>query len=269
MEPIIEQIGYAAATFMGLALGLLGGGGSILTVPILVYSFGIPASLATSYSLFIVGVTSLLASIRYFKEKLIDIKIALLFSFPSIIGVFLARQFLLPSLPDQLNLIVIQISKDSFILISFALLISIISIFMFKSTDNEAEIGLENRENNQLCYKTIIIDGLLVGGLTGFVGAGGGFMIVPALTLFAKIPLRSAIATSLLIISAKSLSGFAFDLNLDYAIDWKFLLSFLSFTLFGTLIGASLNKRLKVSVLRKAFALLVFIIGIVILIKEI
>jgi uncharacterized membrane protein YfcA len=266
----MELFGYFLSLIMGLILGLLGGGGSILTVPILVYCFNIPATLATGYSLFIVGITSLVAALRYKKDQLLDIKVAIFFSIPSIIGVLFSRLFILPIIPEYLQITRYLISKDQLVLFVFGLLIIVISFFMFRSKDEETK-GLKEEDNVRVTYPYLLIgiEGLLVGIVTGFVGAGGGFMIVPALTLLAKIPLRKAIATSLLIISSKSIIGFLGDIMGGISYSYSFIFSILLITLLGTAIGTQLNKYFSVSKLRKGFAYFVLIMGIFILIKEI
>ena len=125
----MELFGYFLSLIMGLILGLLGGGGSILTVPILVYCFNVPATLATGYSLFIVGITSLFAALRYKKDQLLDIKVAILFSIPSIIGVLFSRLFILPIIPEYLQITRYLIAKDQLVLFVFALLIIVIAFF--------------------------------------------------------------------------------------------------------------------------------------------
>lgn len=253
---------------MGLILGLLGGGGSILAVPILVYFFNVPATLATGYSLFIVGITSLVAALRYKKDKLLDIKIAILFSIPSIMGVLLSRLIILPAIPEYLHITRYSITKDQLVLFVFALLIIVISFFMFRSRDEEKNGLKEVNERVIYPYLLIGIEGLLVGVVTGFVGAGGGFMIVPALTLLAKIPLRKAIATSLLIISSKSIFGFFADIMGGISYNYSLIFSILLITLLGTAIGTHLNKYFSATKLRKAFSYFVLIMGVFILIKE-
>ena len=268
----MEILAYFLCLIMGLILGLLGGGGSILTVPILVYFLDIPASLATGYSLFIVGTTSLIAALRYHQERLLDYKTATVFAIPSILGVLLARIYILPQVPAEIQIFHRSLSKDQLILLIFALMVLLISFFMFKSKNEKKTETQEksNKENDtRLNYFLISIEGLCVGVATGFVGAGGGFMIVPALVLLAKIPLRKAIATSLLIISAKSLIGFAGDWWAGIHYNYTFLASILSLTLLGSLLGTFINQKIAAHQLRKAFAVFVLIMGLFIFAKEI
>ena len=254
--------GYILALGMGGVLGLLGGGGSILSVPILVYIFKIPAALATSYSLFVVGTTSAIAAIRY--RKMLNLKIAALFAIPSTIGVILSRRYVLAPMPDQINISSWVFSKDDVVMLVFGILVVVISFFMLRAKDDGYEVKVKTPTLRAMGL--IILEGLVIGGLTGFVGAGGGFMIVPALTLLVGISMREAISTSLLIIAIKSLAGFFGDIHLAISINWWFLLGFTSMTIIGAFIGVKLNKNISTMVLRRAFAYLVLIVGIHILI---
>jgi len=263
----MESIGYLLAVLMGLVLGLLGGGGSILTVPILVYFFGVSATVATGYSLLVVGVTSAIGAIRYYKDELIDFKVSILFAIPSMIGVLVARKYLLPSVPDRVSLSILSVSKDQVIMLAFAILVLVISIFMLKAKERDEECVL-TRTPQKRNLPLIGVEGFVVGLLTGFVGAGGGFMIVPALILLAKVPLRIAIASSLVIISLKSLSGFLGDLSEGMSFDWMFLMTFIGFTMAGVLMGTLVNQKMPVTLLRKGFAYFVFLMGVLIVLKE-
>jgi uncharacterized protein len=263
----METLGYFLAVVMGMVLGLLGGGGSILTVPILVYFFGLPAAIATGYSLLVVGITSLVGSVKYYRERLIDFRIALLFAIPSMIGVLVSRKYLLPVLPDNMSVFSLGVTKDQVIMLFFAVLVLVISVFMFKAKEEDANKDSQASISKNKLY-WIALEGFLVGVITGFVGAGGGFMIVPALMLLANVPLRKAIATSLVIISLKSLAGFVGDLSEGSQFDWYFLSVFVSITMIGVLLGTVLNKKMPVLVLRKGFAYFVFGMGLLIVVKE-
>lgn len=256
------MIGFVLAMGMGMVLGLLGGGGSILTVPILVYLFKVPAALATGYSLFVVGVTSAIAAFRYRRQ--LNWRVGALFAVPSTIGVILSRRYVLQPMPDQLSLGTMVVSKDDLIMIIFGVLVVLISLFMLKAKEEDHVAELKKQTLTSMVL--ITMEGFAVGGITGFVGAGGGFMIVPALTLLVGISMREAIATSLLIISIKSLIGFLGDIQLSIAMDGWFLMGFTMVTIIGSVIGVQLNQKVSITWLRKAFAYLVFIVGINILI---
>lgn len=261
-----EIFGYLAAIFVGLVLGMIGAGGSILTVPILVYLMGVNPVLATVYSLFIVGTTTLIGSLSFIKKGLVDIKASLAFAIPSLISIFITRKFILPALPD---IIIdsgdIVISKDIFVLMLFAVIMLFSSVSMIFSNVKEKEDGKSMTGKETIL---MIIYGTAVGLITGMVGAGGGFLIVPALVFIAKMSVKSAIGTSLLIIAANSLSGFIGDLTGDYIIDWKLLLIFLGFAIAGILTGSRLTKFVSGDSLKKAFGVIVLVMGIYIILKE-
>jgi uncharacterized membrane protein YfcA len=202
----MEFVGYLASIVIGISLGLIGGGGSILTVPVLVYLFRIDAVLATSYSLFIVGTTSVIGSVTYFKKGLVSIKTAIVFGIPSILAVFLTRAFLVPAIPLEVFQVgSLLITKSILLMLLFAVLMIFASYSMIKKENiKEEKIGQPQVFN----YPMILLEGMVVGVLTGLVGAGGGFLIIPALVVLSKLPMKEAIGTSLVIIAAKSLIGF-------------------------------------------------------------
>lgn len=258
----MEVLAYISAVFIGIVLGLLGGGGSILTVPILVYLLAIPAYEATAYSLFIVGVTSLTGSINYMRQKLVDFKIALLFSIPSFIGVLLTRKLLLPNLPDLLfTLGDFEVSKNLAIMILFSFLMLMASYSMIKKNN------IDNKEKAQNKYR-LIIKFFLVGVLLGLVGAGGGFLIIPSLIFFAKLDMKTAVGTSLLIISVNTLIGFLGDLTTSIVFDWTLLFSFTILALIGIYIGITISKFIDNKKLKPIFGWFVLIMGIYIISKE-
>jgi uncharacterized membrane protein YfcA len=217
----MEILGYLAAILIGISLGMIGGGGSILTVPALVYLMGTTPVDATAYSLFIVGATALVGAFQKYRDGLIHIKAAIFFGIPSIIAVFLTRAFVMPAIPEVIGTFAgFTISKDLFIMMVFALLMVIASITMIRGSKNgtASDVNVIHSFNLPL----IFLEGALVGMLTGFVGAGGGFLIIPALVMLAKLPMKTAIGTSLLIIAAKSLIGFTGDI-VHLKIDWMLL----------------------------------------------
>lgn len=262
----MDIAGYTFSLIMGVILGLLGGGGSILTVPIMVYAFGVPALIATSYSLMIVGVSSLIGVYRYAKQGLIRYKLAGLFLVPSILGVLISRLFLLPSLPETLHLLTYSISQDRFILLFFAFLCLVIAFFMFRSRDVGRQEALNSIKTPS--FFIVGLEGLFVGMVTGFVGAGGGFMIVPALCLLCHLSIKEAIASSLFIISLKSLIGFLGDLSIGMMIEWILLSKIVILTLIGVFIGTLLNQRLNATKLRQSFAYFIILMAIFMIFKE-
>ncbi|HEX9250744.1 MAG TPA: sulfite exporter TauE/SafE family protein [Ignavibacteriaceae bacterium] len=258
----MEILAYIFAVLIGVVLGLLGGGGSILTVPILVYLLSIPAYEATAYSLFIVGVSSLAGSINYMKQKLVDFKIALLFSVPSFIGVILTRKLLLPNLPDLLfTLDNFEVSKNLVIMVLFSILMIMASISMIKKNNFDKDEKAESKIR-------LIIKFFFVGVLLGMVGAGGGFLIIPSLVIFAKLDMKTAVGTSLLIIAVNTLIGFIGDLTTSMEFNWYLLISFTLLGLIGIFIGIRISKFVDGKKLKPIFGWFVLVMGIYIIVKE-
>ncbi len=262
----MEIAGYIGAILMGLTLGLIGGGGSILTVPILVYLFHVDAVLATAYSLFIVGLTSLVGSVSHMKLGNIHWKTALVFGIPSIVSVFFTRLVIVPHIPNPMfNIGSLVVSKPMGLLILFAIIMILAAYSMIKPAKKKTETD-ENEV--QFNFPLILAEGLIVGIVTGLVGAGGGFLIIPALVLLAKLPMKKAVGTSLMIIAAKSLIGFIGDMKGAEVIDWKFLIVFSSIAIVGILLGSMLSKKIAGEKLKPAFGWFVLIMGIYIILKE-
>lgn len=258
----MEIIGYAASVLIGISLGLIGGGGSILTVPVLVYLFGMDAFLATEYSLFIVGISSLVGSVSYFKKGLVNGKMAVVFGLPSVISIFLTRTYLLPLIPDVLIVVKgFTVTKNIFLLLIFAVLMVLASYKMIRNT-TVAENS--SGEGNMFLAAG---QGTVVGILTGLVGAGGGFMIIPALVNLLKIPMKTAIGTSLAIISLNSLIGFLSSMN-STKIEWDVLMSIAGIAVIGIIIGAQLSKKIDGKKLKPAFGWFILVMGIYIMTKE-
>ena len=258
-------IGFAASIFIGVSLGLIGGGGSILTVPVLVYILGVNPVLATAYSLFVVGSTSLVGAVTYMKKGLVNYKTALVFAIPSFIAVFLTRKFLVPSLPDPLFTVgEAIITKNIGIMVFFALIMLAASYSMITA---KKCVDCDEDEPVVFNFPMIALEGSVVGVITGIVGAGGGFLIIPALVLLAKLPMKMAVGTSLLIIAAKSLIGFLGDLSTQ-TIDWQMLLIFTSLSIVGIFIGSALSKKINEKILKTGFGWFVLVMGIYIITKE-
>ncbi|MDO1448391.1 sulfite exporter TauE/SafE family protein [Rhodocytophaga aerolata] len=260
----LEIIGYAASVMIGLSLGLIGGGGSILTVPVLVYLLGVNPVLATAYSLFVVGATSLVGSFSFMKRKLVDYRTALVFALPSFISVFLTRKYLVPAIPDPVfTLGSFEVTKSIAIMVFFALVMVAASISMIRSKRKEEETSGEIKYN----YPLIGVEGALVGVLTGIVGAGGGFLIIPALVIVARLPMKMAVGTSLLIIAAKSLVGFLGDIS-NQPINWTFMLLFTALSVGGIFIGSYLSTKINSDHLKRGFGWFVLLMGFYIMLKE-
>lgn len=263
----MEIIGYFASALIGVSLGLIGGGGSILTVPVLVYLFGVDPVLATAYSLFIVGSTSLVGAFPKYKEGLVNVKTAVIFGIPAILAVYITRAYLVPLIPDPVFSIGgFVVSKAMLMMGLFAILMVFASYSMIKDKKGGAKED-ETVGPQQFNYPMILAEGAVVGGLTGLVGAGGGFLIIPALVVFSKLPMKQAVGTSLLIIAAKSLIGFTGDLS-QYKMDWSLLGVVTALAIAGIFIGNRLSRNVDGDKLKKAFGWFVLVMGIYILIKE-
>lgn len=265
----MEIAGYIVAVLMGVSLGLMGGGGSILTVPILVYMMGVDAVLATGYSLFIVGLTSLVGGARAFSQKLVDFKAITLFGLPSILSIFIARHFVLPAIPDVLFFIGSRaITKSVFLMLVFAGLMLLSSFFMLRDKQEERADHTTPSDAGGL-YKplSLLIPGLIVGFTTGLLGAGGGFLIVPALVLILHLPIRTAIGTSLLLIAINSIFGFVFSIG-RYHFHWPLLLSFTALAIVGVFIGSRFSQKINARTLKTIFGIFVLMMAIYILLKE-
>ncbi len=260
----LEILGYVAAILVGLSLGLIGSGGSILTVPILVYLLSVEASeTAPAYSLFVVGTASLIgASIKH-KQGFVDLKTAIIFGIPAIISVYATRRFLVPAIPDEIFTIdTITLTKRFLIMGLFASLMILASVSMIKGRKE-----VEQTEPQQFNYPLILIEGAFIGVLTGLVGAGGGFLIIPALVMLSKLPMKKAVGTSLVIIAAKSLIGFMGDLH-NIKMDWSLLLIFTGLAVAGIFLGNQLSHKIDGSKLKKGFGFFVLVMGTYIFIKE-
>lgn len=259
----MEFLGYLASIVIGISLGLIGGGGSILTVPILVYLFEINPENATSYSLFIVGATAMIGSYRHYKLGNLKIKSALYFALPSVISLLLVRKYIVPNIPTTLFFINdFRVSKDLLIMIVFALLMIAASTSMIKKTRTRT-VELK------ISYSRLALIGFLVGLVTGFLGAGGGFLIIPALIFFEDLQMKQAVGTSLFIIFVNSLIGFTGDIVSGISINYSVLLTITAIAIVGMLIGTRLSKKIDGSKLKPIFGWFVLIMGCYIIVKEI
>ncbi|UIR57632.1 sulfite exporter TauE/SafE family protein [Sphingobacterium sp. SRCM116780] len=261
---MMEIIGYLLSIFIGITLGLIGAGGSILTVPVLVYLFHVHPTLATSYSLFIVGFTSLIGSLIKTKEKCIDYQAVGYFGLSSVIVVLVVRKILLIHIPEVIIAMDhFQLTKSALTMIAFALLMLGSSWSMITNKQNQmTSLHLIKHQVIKM-----IVCGIGIGLVTGFLGAGGGFLIIPALVVLLDMPIKKAIGTSLMIITINSLIGFLGDMD-HVSIDWIFLLKLLSVTIFGLFIGNYLQKKIAADLLKPLFGWFVLLMGIYILIKE-
>ncbi|MQP23674.1 TSUP family transporter [Flavobacterium sp. LMO8] len=257
----MELLGYFGALCIGLILGLTGGGGSILTVPILVYVMLINPLTAAAYSLFIVGTTSAFGAFQNSRKNLVDFKNGFLFAVPSFIAVYITRRYLVNLIPKIITLNSFVTTRSTFLMVFFAIIMILAAISMLKKKKTE------NIESKKSSIIALIIQTFIIGIVIGLVGAGGGFLIIPSLVLFAKLPMKKAVGTSLFIIAMNSLIGFIGDIQ-NITIDWIFLLTFTSISIVGIFIGIYLNKYVNEVQLKKGFAYFVLLMAIFILFKE-
>lgn len=259
-------IGYFVAGLIGVSLGLVGGGGSILTVPVLVYLFNVEPTLATAYSLFIVGTTSLVGGVQSAMKHLVDFRAAVLFAIPSFVGVYLTRRYFVPLLPDTLfTLGRFDLTRDMGIMIFFAIIMLIAAISMIRNRPAEYPAGRPLKYN----YSMIIVEGLVVGVLTGMVGAGGGFLIIPALVLFARLPMKKAVGTSLVIIAVKSLIGFLGDVGSGQQVDFRFVIIVSLIAIAGIFFGGYISRFIESGKLKTGFGWFVLVMGIYVILTEV
>ncbi|SDL92240.1 hypothetical protein SAMN05421823_10940 [Catalinimonas alkaloidigena] len=265
---LLEITGYVGAALIGISLGLIGSGGSILTVPVLVYLIHVEPVLATAYSLFVVGISALVGGINYARKHLVSYKTALVFMVPAFVTVYLTRLWLVPMLPATwLTIGSFALTKDVGILVLFALLMLFASVGMIRN-GKSAQTDTTDEAQPRFNFPMILLEGAVVGVLTGLVGAGGGFLIIPALVLLARLPMKMAVGTSLFIIAAKSLIGFLGDIQADQPIDWGFLLVFSAIAASGIFLGGYLSNFINGKKLQKSFGWFVLAMGLFMIVKE-
>ena len=261
----MQIAGYIASLFIGISLGLIGGGGSILTVPVLVYLFGISPALGISYSLFVVGFTSLIGAFNNYRKRLVNFRVALIFGAASITTVFVTRKFIIAQVPNIIFEIgSFAVTYSLLVMLLFAALMLAASISMIRSK----KIAVDENTTSKKQTGSLLLYGILIGLVTGFLGAGGGFLLIPALVILMKLPIKQAIGTSLLIIALNSLIGFVGDIG-RYPVDWKFLSTITAIAIVGVFIGGLFNDKVNAEKLKKGFGWFVLVMGVYILVKEI
>jgi len=257
----LEIIGLFLAVLIGISLGLMGGGGSILTVPLLVYFFQVNPFLASSYSLLIVGITSLLGAIPYIKNNEYHIPAIVQMGIPSVIVVYITKYFLVPLIPEKVfisgNL---GVNSDQLLLVFFSLLLIVAAYAMIRKT--------EIKQQKKVSVAKLISHGILIGFLTGLVGVGGGFLIIPVLVLVCEIPMKKAVGSSLIIIVLNAIIGLiAVDDFVSF--DQLLLVKISILSILGIVIGTLLSKRIEGGKLKKSFGWFILVMGLAILFKEI
>lgn len=257
---------YIASALIGISLGLIGGGGSILTVPVLVYLFGVSPLLSTSYSLFIVGSTSLVGALNNLKKGFVNVKTALLFGVSSIITVFITRKFIIPIIPKEIFTVGdFVVTENILTMVLFAVLMVAAATAMIRNGQQKADENAVKPGEGKI--GKLMIYGIAIGIVTGLLGAGGGFLLIPTLVILMGLPMKEAVGTSLLIIAMNSLLGFTGDLG-HFKMDWVFLSEITAIAIAGIFIGGFLGKKIDGSKLKKGFGYFVLIMGCYIIVKE-
>lgn len=260
----MEILGYFSALIIGISLGLIGGGGSILAVPVLAYLFSVNEKIATAYSLFIVGTSALVGGLKQHLKGFVDWRTAFVFGIPAIVGVTMVRYYVVPALPDILFTINnFEFTRRMGMFGLFALLMFPAAFSMLKGRKTKKTTGTIHYN-----YPLILVEGFIVGAVTGMIGAGGGFLIIPALVLLANVEMKVAVGTSLIIIAFKSLLGFLLGDALTMKIDWQFLALFTSISLIGIFIGSYLGNFIDGRKLKKGFGYFIFVMAIFIFYME-
>lgn len=253
----LHGLGYVLSIGVGIALGMLGGGGSILATPVLIYLFALPPADAMGYSLAVAGAGALAGALRYQRQGLVDLPRGLAFALPSVAAVYVARAYLTPAIPEEWWIAGIVLSRRTLLLGAF-ILVMVLAAFAMLGPRWEPR---ERRLCHALCYGALGAEGLVVGAFTGMVGAGGGFLIVPLLTRLARLEVRRAVGTSLLIIALSSLLGFSGEVQRRDHIDWLFLSILIACTVTGIFIGVRLAGRVPADALRRGFGYFTLLIA--------
>jgi hypothetical protein len=261
-------LGYILGILIGICLGMLGAGGAVLTIPVLVYIMHVEPFLATTYSLFIVGTTAFIGATDYVRKKQYNAKAILFFGIPSIISVFITARYLVPLTPENLFYVGhYPVTKNVGLMIVFAFFMFVSSFAMMRSYRRIKQEEIQ--QAGRYRYGLILLQGVLVGFIIAPLCAGGGFLIIPALVLLCKLPMKQAVGSSLILITLNSAVGFLGKLSPDIYIDWNFLLTFSSFTITGILTGIYLLRYITGQRLRYIFAWFILLIGVVVLTQEI
>ena len=252
---------YVIAALIGISLGLMGAGGAIVAVPAFVYLGDVPPTIASGYALFVVAVATAVGAIEYVRNKLVDWRSVLAFGVTTLTSIAVVRRFILPQLPSEFSVFQVDVELDLILMLAFAvILVAAGSAMLWKKpkphTDEPAHFG------------RLTFFGLVIGIISGFLGVGGGFLMTPALVLWANIDMKKAVGTSLVLISANGLAGVAADLSGNVAYDWSFLLTFTGLATAGIVIGTALAKRIDGQRLKAGFGYFVLTLGVAVLIRE-
>ncbi len=259
---LINLLGHLLAVCIGISLGLIGGGGSILAAPVLIYVMSVPSKSAFAMTLVIVGVASVIGAIPHWQQGNVNLKTIALFSPASMLGAYLgaklaSQPFVSPTLQ----------------LVTFGVMMLIASVAMIRKGNNQSKDAEKKEEFHHLHsllppWLAIALEGLVVGVITGFIGIGGGFLVIPALVLLGKTPMKEAVGTSLIILALKSVTGFVGYLSGNIPILWDLLVTFTVAASTGILIGAYLTRFVSAKQLEKGFGYFVLAVAIFVLIKR-
>ncbi|MEA5573525.1 sulfite exporter TauE/SafE family protein [Calothrix sp. UHCC 0171] len=253
-------IGHLLAACIGITLGLIGGGGSVLALPILVYVMGIPPKSAIAMTLVIVGTVSLLGVIPHWRAKNVNFKTALIFGSATMVGAFVGAK--IATLP---------IVTETFQMMLFAIMMLVAAVFMIRRSSKpvaaDDTLAFYPPPVCKYCWLWLMTEGLAVGVLTGLVGVGGGFAIVPALVLLGNVPMKQAIGTSLLIIVFNSVAGFLGYLG-HVSLNWNLMFSFIVAASIGTIFGAYLAEFVPASRLQKSFGYFLLAVAALVLVQN-
>ncbi len=259
---MMEILGYIASIGIGISLGLLGGGGSILTLPVLLYLFNIEPKTAITYSLLIVGFSSLVGCYAYLKRKLVDFSIILWFGLPSVVAVFITRNILLPAFPHQFSFFQFVVKTDILLVVAFGVIMILAAKNMIQKDNSHKE-----NSNTKKPLGFLVIQGFIVGTLTGLLGAGGGFLIIPVLVNYLKMDIKAAIGTSLAIIAINSILGFSFSIG-SVSLDWQIIGGIIAAAMLGIYIGNYLSSKIDGKKLKPVFGYFILIMGLFIVVKN-
>jgi hypothetical protein len=263
---MLHIFGYLSALVIGISLGLIGGGGSILAVPVLAYLFHIDARMATAYSLFIVGASALVGGWKQHFKGYVDWRTAFVFGVPAIIGVTIIRHYVVPALPNVLFTIDhFEITRRMGM---FGLFAALMIPAAFSMLNGRKKLAQATTEKVKYHYPLILIEGIILGSVTGLIGAGGGFLIIPALVILANVKMKVAVGTSLIIIALNSLIGFFLGDALVTHIDWNFLFIITSLSIIGIFIGSYLGNFVDGQKLKKGFGYFILVMAVFIFYME-
>jgi uncharacterized membrane protein YfcA len=261
---ITHILGYLGALLTGLVLGLLGGGGAAVSIPILVYAFGVPASVATGYSLLIVAFTALLGTVQNIRLKLVRYSALIKCGLPALISIYIMRRFLIHSIPNVFFTVHgFVMTKNSFILLLLAFFMVLVARNMIVAAKPKTD------EPKPAPYLLILIQSILIGLFTGLVGAGGGFLLIPLILSAEPMEFRNATATSLTLVTLNSFIGFLGDMQSNSQMDRTFLLAFMGCSIVGVLTGITIATRIDNKKLRLVFGYTMMVIAIYIIIREV